>query len=58
MIDRESDAHRLDGQLRGLLPHRDLVAPHFGEVAHERAARGAGATARPHEFIVNAGRGI
>ena len=58
VVDREGDAHGLDGQLGGLLPHGDLVAVHLRQVAHERAARGAGAAAGTHEFVVEAGRGV
>ena len=36
----------------------DLVAIHFREIAHERAARGARAAAGTHELIVKAGRRV
>ena len=58
VVDREGDAHGLDGQLRGLLTHRDLATVHFSEVTHERATRGTGTAAGPHELIVKAGRGV
>jgi hypothetical protein len=55
MVDRESDAHGLDGQLGGLLPHGDLVTVHLRQVTHERPPGSAGTPARAHEFIVEAG---
>jgi hypothetical protein len=55
VVDRERDAHGLDRELGRLLPNRDLVAVHLGQVAHERAARDTCAAAGAYELVVAAG---
>ena len=51
VIDREGDAHRLDGELRSLLPHADLVAE-LGQIAQQNAACGTRAACRADQLVV------
>ena len=57
VIHGEGDAHRLDGEFRGLLAHADLLAPELRQIAHQRPPGDARAAARADQLIVQPGRG-
>jgi hypothetical protein len=58
VVDRERDAHGLDGEFGGLLAHGDLVAVHVRQVTHQLAARCACAAAGPTSSSWNPGKGM
>jgi hypothetical protein len=58
VVDREGDAHRLDRELGGLLPDRDLVVTETGQATQQRPAGVARVAAGADQFVVKPGGGI